>query len=68
VRLGLPERPQPDDRVLAVLAAAVAEAWPKPQPVREEPDARALAWRFSGRWWYGPPVLRRRRPGDPRQR
>lgn len=53
-----------DPEVLAVLAAAVELAWPRPAPARRaDADDRArLAWRFSGRWWTGSAVAQRRRP------
>ncbi len=51
-----------DPAVLAVLAAAVDQAWPRPQIVAEEVPARPPAWRFSGRWWSRPATSRRDRP------
>jgi hypothetical protein len=59
--LGLPPRPRPDPAVLAAIAAAVEEAWPKPQPPTYEPT-RDGDWRFSGRWWVRPVPFRRERP------
>jgi hypothetical protein len=53
--------PAPPPAVLAAIAAAVEEAWPRPTA----PDAdgpRVSAWRFSGRWWSKPTALRRDRP------
>ena len=51
-----------DPAVLAVLAAAVDQAWPRPVVVVEEAPARPPAWRFSGRWWNRPATTRRDRP------
>ncbi|HEY4946474.1 MAG TPA: hypothetical protein VII19_01160 [Acidimicrobiales bacterium] len=49
-----------DPEVLAVLAAAVDQAWPRVAVARhvEKPPA----WRFSGRWWSRPATARRERP------
>jgi hypothetical protein len=57
-------RPQPDPEVLAVLAAAVELAWPRPPVVAEPEPAGPPAWRFSGRWWSRPPASRRMRPSS----
>jgi len=54
-------RPQPDPGVLAAIVAALAEAWPRPQP-DEAVAPRPSVWRFSGRWWMEPTVTRRQRP------
>jgi hypothetical protein len=58
--LGLAPRPVPDPAVLAAIAAAVAEAWPKP-PLPFD-ASRDGDWRFSGRWWVRPVPFRRERP------
>jgi hypothetical protein len=59
---GIALRPAPDTEVLAVLAAAVDQAWPRPRhSVIEEPVVLP-AWRFSGRWWTRPAASRRSRP------
>ncbi len=50
-----------DPAVLAVIAAAVDQAWPRPTPA-DQHDPAHLAWRFSGRWWNKPLPLRRGRP------
>ena len=50
-----------DPAVLAVIASAVDQAWPRPALADEHQDAH-LAWRFSGRWWSKPLPLRRDRP------
>ena len=47
---------------MAILAAAVEEAWPRPRVVVEEERAKPPAWRFSGRWWSRPVPSRRVRP------
>ncbi len=51
-----------DPEVLAVLAAAVDQAWPRPPSVAADPSTRTPAWRFSGRWWSRPALSRRDRP------
>jgi hypothetical protein len=51
-----------DPAVLAVLAAAVDQVWPRPLVVLAEQSARPPAWRFSGRWWTRPATTRRDRP------
>jgi hypothetical protein len=59
---GIADRPQVDPAVLAVIAAAVDQAWPRPRIVAVEKAHRAPAWRFSGRWWSRPATTRRERP------
>ncbi len=60
--LDIARRPEIDPEMLAVLAAAVDLAWPRPMVVvAEEPDTMP-AWRFSGRWWSRPATVRRDRP------
>ena len=51
-----------DPAVLAVLAAAVAQVWPRPVVIAAEPQSGPPAWRFSGRWWTRPATTRRDRP------
>jgi hypothetical protein len=60
-QLSLLPRPEPDPEVLAVLAAAVQQAWPRPVAA-EEPEPPQQTWRFSGRWWNKPASQRRDRP------
>ena len=56
-------RPEVDPEVLAVLAAAVDQAWPRPVVSADQVGAAILpAWRFSGRWWSRPANTRRERP------
>ena len=50
-----------DPAVLAAIAAAVDQAWPRPASADQHNPAH-LAWRFSGRWWHKPLPLRRERP------
>jgi hypothetical protein len=61
--LGLRARPEVPPEIMAVIAAAVDQAWPRavagPPPAGPPPY---LAWRFSGRWWHRPLVARRARP------
>ena len=51
-----------DPEVLAVLASAVDQVWPRPVVVVPEPATGPPAWRFSGRWWTRPATTRRDRP------
>jgi hypothetical protein len=65
--LGLTPRPQPSTEVLAILASAVDQAWPRPVVVVDEVVASGgQSWRFSGRWWAQPMALRRNRPSAQR--
>ncbi|MGA8371759.1 MAG: hypothetical protein WB765_16640, partial [Acidimicrobiales bacterium] len=48
---GLAPRPPIDPAVLAVLAAAVDQAWPRRVAVPPVEAPTGPAWRFSGRWW-----------------
>jgi hypothetical protein len=59
---GIAQRPAIDPEVLAVLAAAVDQAWPRPRVVVAAEPGRPPAWRFSGRWWSRPATTRRDRP------
>ncbi len=59
---GIAERPAIDPAVLAVVAAAVDQAWPRPRVVAAAPPSGPPAWRFSGRWWSRPATSRRERP------
>ncbi len=55
--------PEPiDPTVVAVVAAAVDQVWPRPVLVVDEQPAGPPAWRFSGRWWTRPATTRRDRP------
>lgn len=51
-----------DPAVLAVLAAAVDQVWPRPVVMVAEARSGPPAWRFSGRWWTRPATTRRDRP------
>ena len=51
-----------DPAVLAVIAAAVDQTWPRPVVVAEPEPSGPPAWRFSGRWWTTPANTRRDRP------
>ena len=59
---GLAPRPVPDPVVLAVIAAAVDQAWPRAAAFDDVADPAHLVWRFSGRWWNKPIPMRRDRP------
>jgi len=56
----------PEPEVVAAIAAAVELCWPRPAlpavPGRRVAGAPEYVWRFSGRWWNRPVVLRRDRP------
>jgi len=51
-----------DPAVLAVLAAAVDQVWPRPVVMVDPVPTGPPAWRFSGRWWTRPATTRRDRP------
>ena len=51
-----------DPVVVAVLSAAVDQAWPRPAVVTVGERSGPPAWRFSGRWWTRPATTRRDRP------
>ncbi|HEV3282014.1 MAG TPA: hypothetical protein VG032_10475 [Acidimicrobiales bacterium] len=55
-------RPEIEPEMLAVLVAAVDQAWPRPRVVVAEEPVSLPAWRFSGRWWSRPATVRRDRP------
>ena len=57
-----PPPPLDDDTALALIAAAVEVAWPRPVVVAGDPQPPTPAWRFSGRWWGRPLPARRSRP------
>ncbi len=59
---GIAQAPPVDPEVLAVIAAAVDQAWPRPRMVVADEPQRPPAWRFSGRWWSRPANTRRERP------
>ena len=59
---GLTPRPEIDPAVVAVLVAAVDQAWPRPVVTVGEPSRAGPGWRFSGRWWAKPTAVRRERP------
>ena len=51
-----------DPAILAVIAAAVDQTWPRAVVVAEPEPSGPPAWRFSGRWWTKPANTRRDRP------
>jgi len=51
-----------DPVVLAVVAAAADQVWPRQVTISTEAPAGPPAWRFSGRWWARPETTRRDRP------
>ncbi|MEI8051607.1 MAG: hypothetical protein WCI12_09255 [Actinomycetes bacterium] len=59
--VGLPERPQPDPVVLALVATA-AQQMLTPMLAAEAPVGPQNEWRFSGRWFASHPLSRRQRP------
>jgi hypothetical protein len=52
----------PDPAVVALIAAAVDEVWPRAVPPGDDRDPAHRNWRFSGRWWNRPTPIRRERP------
>ena len=56
------QRPEPAPDVVAAILAAVSESWPCARPPDEGWRREQPKWRFSGRWWAKPTVLRRDRP------
>ena len=55
--------PGPDPAVLAAVAAAVDEVWPRARAGEgDAADPAHRVWRFSGRWWNKPAPIRRDRP------
>jgi hypothetical protein len=62
VATGLAPRPPIDPAVMAVLAAAVDQAWPRPVVAAPSEPSILPAWRFSGRWWTKAAAARRERP------
>ena len=62
---GLAAPSGPDADVLAVIAAAVDAAWPRPvAAAAAEPEPAHRSWRFSGRWWNKPIPVGRERPSS----
>ncbi|MDA8071013.1 MAG: hypothetical protein M0Z82_05285 [Actinomycetota bacterium] len=60
-----PGSEMPEPAVLAAVVAAVDQLWPSVLPAGPDPEDRSgdySTWRFSGRWWAKPTVLRRDRP------
>jgi hypothetical protein len=51
-----------DPAVVAMVAAAVDQVWPRPAAPVDDADGAHLVWRFSGRWWHRPVPVRRERP------
>jgi hypothetical protein len=60
-QLTLRPRPEPAPEALAVIAAAAQLLWARPA-APEAPHPAHDAWRFSGRWWAQPALVRRARP------
>jgi hypothetical protein len=60
-QLALRPRPGPAPEALAVIAAATQLLWTRPA-APEAPQPAHDAWRFSGRWWAQPALVRRSRP------
>jgi hypothetical protein len=63
---GIATRPTIDPEVLAVLAVAVDQVWPRPRVLVVDEPTKPPAWRFSGRWWSRPATARRDRPSTTR--
>jgi hypothetical protein len=60
-QLTLLPRPDPPPEALAAILAAAQLLWTRPA-APEEPHPAHDAWRFSGRWWAQPALVRRARP------
>jgi hypothetical protein len=60
-QLALRPRPEPAPEALAVIAAAAQLLWTRPA-APEAPHPAHDGWRFSGRWWAQPALVRRSRP------
>ena len=60
-QLTLRSRPEPPPEALAAIVAAAQLLWARPA-APEEPHPPHDAWRFSGRWWAQPALVRRARP------
>ncbi len=53
------------EEILAAVSGAVVQLLSSQTPSQapaNDPAKKALPWRFSGRWWATPLVLRRERP------
>jgi hypothetical protein len=60
-QLALRPRPEPGPEALAAIAAAAQLLWTRPA-APAAPQPAHDAWRFSGRWWAQPALVRRSRP------
>ena len=60
-QLTLRPRPEPAPEALAAITAAAQLLWARPAAPEDPPPAHD-AWRFSGRWWAQPALVRRARP------
>jgi hypothetical protein len=60
-QLTLRPRPEPPAEALAAIVAAAQLLWTRPA-APEAPQPAHDAWRFSGRWWAQPSLVRRARP------
>ncbi|MGD0319996.1 MAG: hypothetical protein ABSC00_00045 [Acidimicrobiales bacterium] len=58
--------PEPPPDVVAAILAAISELWPSAGVPDVGSPRDQPTWRFSGRWWSKPTVLRRDRPGGSR--
>jgi hypothetical protein len=54
--------PVPTDEEAVAVAVALEALWPRPLLAPSATAPTTPAWRFSGRWWAQPLVLRRVRP------
>jgi hypothetical protein len=60
--LGLRPKPVPAPEILAALTAAAQLVWPQPMAAPAPEPRGGESWRFSGRWWAQPALVRRARP------
>ena len=54
--------PAPTSEEAAAIVAAIEILWPKPVAAVDGGRDRAMAWRFSGRWWQRDRFARADRP------
>jgi hypothetical protein len=59
---GLRPRPDVPPDVLAAITAAATQLFSRRVVAAPVEDPSHLAWRFSGRWWARPLIVRRARP------
>ena len=58
--MGIEITPTPTDEEAAAIAAVVEVGWPRAAAAPSRDDSPR--WRWSGRWWTKPVIVRRERP------